>query len=78
MSEEISAMHFISFLYKTVAGTDQSVYRLTKNWTNWVRSEQRQGIFPIDYVSRPAPQPTQAPIQMILGALSTVVKSGRS
>jgi hypothetical protein len=39
---------------------------------------QRQGIFPLAFVSRPALKPTQPPIQWVLGVLYPRVKRGWS
>jgi hypothetical protein len=47
------------------AGVARSVSCVTADWTTGVRSRQRQRIFPVAIVSRPALRPTQYPIQWV-------------
>jgi hypothetical protein len=64
----------------TRAGVAQSVYWLTKDWTtgrSGFHSRQRQRIFPLVSVFRPALGPTHHTIQWVPGVLSPGLKRGR-
>jgi hypothetical protein len=55
----------------------QSVWRLATDWRTGFSPRQRQRIFPLASVSRPALRPTQPPIQWVTRVLSSGVKRDR-
>jgi hypothetical protein len=58
-------------------GNRGSSVSLPTDWTTWrsrFDSQQRQEIFPLTSVSRPALEPTQPPVQWVPGVLSPGVK----
>jgi hypothetical protein len=71
-----------SYSYTSIAGAGvaQSVQCMTMDWATG-RSKfdprQRQRIFPVTSVSRPALGSTQPPVQWVPGVLSTGLKRGR-
>jgi hypothetical protein len=81
-------LHYSSGINRTLfrytatvrAGVAQAVWCLTTDWTcgrSGFDSRQRQRIFPIASVSKPALEPIQLPIRWVPGALSPGVKRGR-
>jgi hypothetical protein len=73
-------MGFLSSIVIVGAGIAQSVYCLTTDWMIGrpvFDLRQRQRIFPLASLSRPALKPTQSPVQWVPGVLFPGVKRGR-
>jgi hypothetical protein len=75
MYYNFDSIHFTNYLH-LIRSRCTSVSTVS-DWTIGVRSRQRQRIFPLASMSRPALGPTQPPVQWVPAVLSPGLKVGQ-